>query len=77
MNEEVLGRTVEGKDEVLTIRKFCTGNPAETFETIITRRIPLPQPKPKVKSKSTVKAKVKQKQEIFRDELMRAPKIKK
>ena len=36
--EEVLSRTVEGNEEIVTVRKTCTGNPAENFETIEVRR---------------------------------------
>ena len=33
-SEEIIGRSVEGNEEVLTVRKICHHNPAEDFETI-------------------------------------------
>ena len=75
VKEEVIGRSIEGKEEVLTVKKICTGNPEETFETIQTVRRPIVQSEEKVEVKSTTKAK--EKQQIFRDYLKRAPKIKK
>lgn len=75
VKEEVIGRSIEGKEEVLTVKKICTGNPEETFETIQTVRRPIVQSEEKVEVKSTTKAK--EKQQIFRDDLKRAPKIKK
>ena len=75
VKEEVIGRSIEGKEEVLTVKKICTGNPEETFETIQTVRRPIVQSEEKVEVKPTVKAKAKQ--ELFRDDLKRAPKIKK
>ena len=75
VKEEVIGRSIEGKEEVLTVKKICTGNPEETFETIQTVRRPIVQSEEKVEVKSTTKAK--EKQQIFRDDLKRAPKLKK
>ena len=74
-SEEIIGRSVEGNEEVLTVRKICHHNPAEDFETIQTVRRPIAQSEEKVEVKSTTKAK--EKQQIFRDYLKRAPKIKK
>tara|TARA_B100001250_G_scaffold154540_1_gene132777 strand:+ start:266 stop:568 length:303 start_codon:yes stop_codon:yes gene_type:complete len=78
-----LGRTVTPqpvfkKDTVrVRVLQICKGNPAETFETEKHWEYDVPWKEDKVEVKSTVKAKEKQTQEIFRDELMRAPKIKK
>ena len=33
-SEEIIGRSVEGNEEVLTVRKICHHNPAEDFETM-------------------------------------------
>ena len=74
-SEEVIGRSVEGNEEVLTVRKICHHNPAEDFETIQTVRRPIAQPEEKVEVKPTMKAEAKQ--ELFRDDLKRAPRIKK
>lgn len=76
VKEEVIGRSIEGKEEVLTIRKICTGNPEETFETIQTVRKPIVQPEEESLT-ITRTAKTKTKQQIFRDDLKRAPKLKK
>jgi len=78
VKEEVIGRSIEGKEEVLTIRKICTGNPEETFETIQTVRKPIVQPEEESLTVTrTAKTKTKTKQQIFRDDLKRAPKLKK
>ena len=74
-SEEVIGRSVEGNEEVLTVRKTCHHNPAEDFETIQTIRRPIPQPEKEVEVKPIIKEEIKQ--DLFRDDLMRAPRIKK
>ena len=77
-SEEVIGRSVEGNEEVLTVRKLCHHNPAEDFETIQTVRKPIVQPEEdSLTITRTAKTKTKTKQQIFRDDLKRAPKLKK
>ena len=76
-SEEVIGRSVEGNEEVLTVRKICHHNPAEDFETIQSVRRPIVKPEVEESITVTRTAKVKAKQELFRDDLKRAPRVKK
>ena len=76
-SEEIIGRSVEGNEEVLTVRKICHHNPAEEFETIQSVRIPIVKPEVEESITVTRTAKVKAKQELFRDDLKRAPRVKK
>ena len=76
-SEEIIGRSVEGNEEVLTVRKICHHNPAEDFETIQSVRRPIAKPEEEESITVTRTAKVKAKQEIFKDDLKRAPRVKK
>lgn len=72
-SEEIIGRSVEGNEEVLTVRKICHHNPAEDFETIQSVRRPIA--KSEEESITVIRtAKAKAKQELFRDDLKRGKK---